>query len=257
MRFRKLPEKTGLIFVKIDPELIIGKGIPGSETSEENTLGMTCTWELVQRKWKYSAEQIQFKNTAILDLDGTEEDWLKRMKQKSRYNLRLAQRSGVGIRIANDEDLPGLYQMYAQTASRDGFIIREKGYYLSVWRKFSKSGMATPLIAEVDGVPVAGLILFHFGKKAWYFYGMSTNLHREKMPNYLLQWEAMKKAKSLGCEQYDLWGAPDVFNENDGMYGVFRFKDGLGAEVIRTAGAWDYPIKPLYIFFIYKYSHGC
>lgn len=242
--------EAGLIFLKIDPDLELGRGIPGAEMAIENLHGKIVTDELSRRNWRYSVEQIQFKNTAVLDLSGTEEDWLKRMKQKPRYNLRLAQRSGVSIRLANDEELPALYHLYAQTASRDHFIIREEAYYLRVWRRFINAGMADALIAEVEGQLVAGVMLFHFGKRAWYLYGMSSPLHREKMPNNLLQWEAMRLARSKGCEVYDLWGAPDVFDESDSMFGVFRFKDGLGATVIRGVGAWDYPVKPI-LYFIY------
>jgi lipid II:glycine glycyltransferase (peptidoglycan interpeptide bridge formation enzyme) len=71
------------------------------------------------------------------------------------------------------------------------------------------------------------------------------------MPNYLLQWEAMRLAKSQGCEVYDLWGAPDTFDGEDSMSGVFRFKEGLGAKVLRTCGAWDYVIHPLG-YFLYE-----
>jgi lipid II:glycine glycyltransferase (peptidoglycan interpeptide bridge formation enzyme) len=76
---------------------------------------------------------------------------------------------------------------------------------------------------------------------------MSRAVHREKMPTYLLQWEAMKYAKAHGCEEYDLWGAPDIFDESDSMWGVYRFKEGLGGEVVRTLGAFDFaPNKILY-----------
>jgi peptidoglycan pentaglycine glycine transferase (the first glycine) len=80
---------------------------------------------------------------------------------------------------------------------------------------------------------------------------MSTTKHREKMPNYLLQWEAMRSAAGKGCEVYDLWGAPDRFDETDPMYGVYRFKDGLGGEVVRTIGAWDFPNNRL-LYFLYQ-----
>ncbi|MCL4529595.1 MAG: peptidoglycan bridge formation glycyltransferase FemA/FemB family protein, partial [Chloroflexi bacterium] len=63
---------------------------------------------------------------------------------------------------------------------------------------------------------------------------------RSFRPTYLLQWEAMKRAKNHGCKVYDLWGAPEVFNENDSMWGVYRFKEGLGGQVLRTLGAWDF-----------------
>ncbi len=241
-----------LVFLKIDPEVVLGRGIPESQEAREDPSGLVVSNELVARGWRNSPEQIQFKNTAVLDLSGGEEEWLARMKQKARYNLRLSQRSGVKVRVANEKELPSIYQMYAQTAARDGFIIREMDYYLRVWQSFIQEGMAQPLIAEVEGTMVAGLVLFFLGGRAWYFYGMSTALHREKMPNYLLQWEAMRLAKEHGCEIYDLWGAPDVFDPADRMYGVFRFKEGLGAEVVRTAGAWDFVIKPFW-YFVYQH----
>ncbi|GIV63803.1 MAG: peptidoglycan bridge formation glycyltransferase FemA/FemB family protein [Chloroflexota bacterium] len=232
------------IFLKMDPEVMIGKGIPQTEDSVDEPLGERVVTWLVRRKWRFSSDQIQFRNTVWLDLSGSEEDWLARMKQKTRYNLRLAQRKGVTVRLAGVEDLPLLYRMYAETSLRDGFAIRNEAYYQTVWRKFLDAGMAEVLLAEVEGEVVAGLVLFFFADRAWYLYGMSRDLHREKMPNYPLQWEAMRRAKAHGCRIYDLWGAPDEFNEQDRMWGVFRFKQGLGGEVIRTIGAWDYPARP-------------
>jgi peptidoglycan pentaglycine glycine transferase (the first glycine) len=105
--------------------------------------------------------------------------------------------------------------------------------------------MAEPLIAEVDGEPVGAVVIYHHAGKAWYLHGMSLEAHRRKMPNYLLQWEAMRRARQVGCRQYDLWGAPDTFDESDSMWGVYRFKDGFGGQVVRTIGAWDLPLRPL------------
>jgi lipid II:glycine glycyltransferase (peptidoglycan interpeptide bridge formation enzyme) len=73
--------------------------------------------------------------------------------------------------------------------------------------------------------------------------GMSRLAHREKMPNYLLQWEALQRAKAAGAETYDLWGAPDVFDESDSLWGVYRFKEGFSGEVVRHIGAWDLPVN--------------
>jgi peptidoglycan pentaglycine glycine transferase (the first glycine) len=95
----------------------------------------------------------------------------------------------------------------------------------------------------VEGEPVAGMVIFRFAGKTWYLYGMSRWLHRDKMPNYLLQWEAIKKAKAAGCDTYDLWGAPDNFVETDPLWGVYRFKEGLGGTVHRYLGAWDLPLN--------------
>jgi lipid II:glycine glycyltransferase (peptidoglycan interpeptide bridge formation enzyme) len=237
--------KAHVLFLKIDPELRVGTGVPGREDAWEDPVGQAALHELQSAGWHFSNSQVQFRNTVLLSLDGSEEDWLKRMKQKTRYNLRLAQRNGVVVREVRLDEFSELYKMYAETSVRDGFVIRSQEYYLSVWQTYFAAGMLAPLVAEVEGEKIAGLMLFSFGKTAWYLYGMSTALHREKMPNYLLQWEAMRIAKQKGCQSYDLWGAPDVFDESDSMFGVFRFKEGLGASVLRTCGAWDYIVQPM------------
>jgi lipid II:glycine glycyltransferase (peptidoglycan interpeptide bridge formation enzyme) len=235
------------IFIKLDPDVVLGTGIPGADDANESTVGSDWVTSLTQRGWIYSSEQIQFRNTVLIDVTPSVEDMLARMKQKTRYNVRLAAKKGVTIRTGTLDDLPMLYRMYAETSVRDGFVIRDENYYQLVWKSFMQHGLAEPLIAEADGEPIAAIFVFYFGQRAYYVYGMSREAQREKMPNYLLQWEAIQHAKARGCIYYDLWGAPDEFNESDSMWGVFRFKEGLGGQVVRTLGAWDFaPNKLLY-----------
>jgi lipid II:glycine glycyltransferase (peptidoglycan interpeptide bridge formation enzyme) len=242
---QSMARKRRAIFIKVDPELIVGTGVPGAADAVETETGSNVLAEFGRRGWRFSDEQIQFRNTVWVSLEGSEEDRLGRLKQKWRYNLRLAQRKGVQVRQGQLDDLPKVYKMYAETSVRDGFVIRSEEYYRAVWQKFMENAMATPLIAELEGEAIAGLMLFHFAGRAWYLYGMSTQSSREKMPNYLLQWEAMSLAVQKGCTVYDLWGAPDLFDESDRMWGVFRFKEGMGGEVVRTGGAWDYAASPI------------
>lgn len=245
------------LFVKIDPD-VIGMS-PLSDKSY--SYGKAIKNLLEAKDWKFSRDQIQFQNTLVINLTPTEEELLGNMKQKTRYNVRLAARKGVNVRIGGIEDIELLYKIYAETALRDSFTIRNKEYYSDVWGSFIKNTsdgkindsaqeanllpVAEPLIAEVDGEPVAAVIIFRYGRKAWYLYGMSRELHREKMPNYLLQWEAIRRAKETGCHTYDLWGAPDKFIESDPLWGVYRFKEGLGGKVVQHIGAWDLPIRPV------------
>jgi len=238
----------GAIFLKIDPDVVLGTGIPESEEAVEDDGGQAVAAELKRRGWLFASDQIQFRNTVMIDLSPSEDEMLACMKQKTRYNIRLAGRRGVTVRVGSKEDLSTLYKMYAETSVRDGFVIRDEGYYQTVWRSFLDAKMPTcePLIAEVDGEAVAAIFVFYFAGRAYYIYGMSREIHREKMPNYLLQWEAMRRAKAAGCHVYDLWGAPDEFDESDSMWGVFRFKQGLGGEVVRTLGAWDYTPRPFW-----------
>ncbi|MFQ5943849.1 MAG: lipid II:glycine glycyltransferase FemX, partial [Anaerolineales bacterium] len=86
--------------------------------------------------------------------------------------------------------------------------------------------------------------IYRFGNTGWYLYGMSTNLHREKMPNHLLHWEAIRWAKEQGCKVYDFVGAPNELDESDSMWGVYRFKKGFGGQLVRTIGEWDFALRP-------------
>jgi lipid II:glycine glycyltransferase (peptidoglycan interpeptide bridge formation enzyme) len=240
--------KQGAIFLKMDPDVVLGRGVPDGEDDISDDSGQVVMSELKHRGWRYSSDQIQFKNTVLIDLTPSEDELLANMKQKTRYNVRLAGRKGVSVRIGTLDDLPMLYKMYAETSLRDGFVIRDVGYYKTVWTLFMNSDEPTcePLIAEVNGEPVAAIFVFYFAERAYYVYGMSRSVHREKMPTYLLQWEAMKRAKARGCAVYDLWGAPEVFDESDSMWGVYRFKEGLGGQVVRTLGAYDFAPNPFW-----------
>jgi len=235
---QRFARQQGAIFLKLDPDVVLGTGLPGTETDLTEPGGEAVRVDLLRRGWQYSEEQIQFKNTVLLEVGTSEEEMLARMKQKTRYNVRLGPKKGVAVRVGNESDWPLLYKMYAETSVRDGFVIRDEGYYRTVWSLFK--GLAEPLIAEVEGEPVAAVFLFAFAGRAYYVYGMSREAHREKMPTYLLQWEALRWAQARGCSIYDLWGAPDVFDESDSLWGVFRFKEGLGGQVVRTLGAWDF-----------------
>lgn len=240
-----LARRSGAIFVKMDPDVALGTGVPGEPDAQELALGASVLQVLQTEGWRFSAEQVQFRNTVLIDLTPDQDRLLAQMKQKTRYNIRLAERKGVKVRVATQAEIPLLYQMYAETAARDDFVIRERAYYQALWSTMMGAGLAEPLIAEVQGEPVAGVVIFRFARKAWYMQGMSRPAHREKMPNYLLQWEAMRRAKASGCTVYDLWGAPDEFCQEDPLWGVYRFKEGLGGRVVRGLGAWDLPVKPL------------
>ena len=247
-------KQQSAIFLKVDPDILLGRGVPNSEGDVTENSGQAARSELTRRGWVYSSDQIQFQNTVLIDLSATEEEMLARMKPKTRYNVRLAEKKGVIVRVGTANDLPMLYKMYAETSIRDGFVIRDENYYMTVWKLFMQDQPSTfdlrpstiPLIAEVDNTPISAIFLFMFADRAYYVYGMSRSLHREKMPTYILQWEAMKRAKANGCSAYDLWGAPEEFNESDSMWGVYRFKEGLGGEVVRTLGAYDFAPSKLW-----------
>ncbi len=224
-------EQAGM-FVKIDPEF--------KRPDSPDPL----TSRLTSRRWRPSKEQIQFKNTVLLDLSPSEEQLLAGMKHKTRYNIRLAGRRGVRVGPGGPADLAAFYDMYAETSARDGFIIRPFAYYQDVWGSLMNAQIAKMFLARLGDEIIAGLILFVFGQRALYFYGASRSAHRDAMPNHLLQWEAIRWAKGCGCAIYDFWGAPDTLDENEPMYGVYRFKEGFGGAFTQNIGAYDFVVNP-------------
>jgi len=240
-RLETAARSKSALFVKIDPDV-------RADTAQ----GEAVVETLRRRGWRASREQIQFRNTMLLDLTPDPDELLAAMKSKWRYNIRLARRRGVTVRQGAPSDLPTLYQMYAETATRNGFVIRPEAYYRDAWGMFIETGLAQPLIAEVADMhpasareAVAMVIVFRFAERAWYMYGASRDVHRDKMPNHLLQWEAMKWAREQGCTVYDMWGAPDELDESDPLWGVYRFKRGFGGEFVEHIGAWDFPASQL------------
>lgn len=231
------------IFLKIDPDLCCKVG---GERSKLEPTAEAVIRLLEERGWHSSPEQIQFRNTVLLDLRPSEEEILMAMHSKTRYNIRLAERRGVRVEEAGVNELPQFYRLYAETSARDRFLIRPFAYYQDVWRTFLSRGMGKLFMARYGERPLAGLFLFHWGERVWYMYGASSDAERQRMPNHALQWAAIKWAKTQGCTIYDLWGAPEVFDESDPLWGVYRFKRGFGGQVVHYLGAYDYPVYPLF-----------
>ncbi len=231
------------LLVKIDPDV-----------REDRPAGQQLIQTLRRRGWRFSQEQIQFKNTALTDLRPGEAELLAQMKGKWRYNIRLAERRGIEIRQGGAADLPAFYALYAETARRDGFLVRPYAYYETAWETFlqAQADAQNPaggvlLLAEhpEETEPLAGIFLLRYGQRCWYFYGASSSRRRRDMPNYLLQWEAMRWARRAGCSWYDWWGAPTCLDDpDDAMQGVWYFKQGFGAEFQPHVGAWDYAVQP-------------
>jgi peptidoglycan pentaglycine glycine transferase (the first glycine) len=206
-----------------------------------------------------SAHTIQPRTTLLLDLKDDEDQLLARMHQKTRYNIRLAMRKDVKVRPW--EDLDAFGRMILQTAERDSFGAHTPAYYRRAYDLFYPQGNCELFVAEFEHTPLAAVMVFAYDSRAWYLYGASTNLERNRMPTYLLQWEAMKWAKKRGCDCYDLWGVPDenletlereFTSRQDGLWGVYRFKRGFGGKLVRSIGAWDRVYVPS-IYRIYKW----
>jgi len=236
------------VFLKVEPDL--WENSPGPETELESQTNP------VPRGFLLSQHNIQPSRTLIVSLSGDEEQVLARMKQKTRYNIRLALKKGVVVFPSLDVET--FYRLMKVTGQRDTFGVHSLEYYRRAYELFHNRNECELFMAEFEGEPLASIMVFARGKRAWYFYGASSNEHRECMPTYLLQWEAMRWARTRGCTFYDLWGVPDVDEEGleatfadraEGLWGVYRFKRGFGGRLSRALGPWDRVYRPVFYKF--------
>ncbi|MDH7487969.1 MAG: peptidoglycan bridge formation glycyltransferase FemA/FemB family protein [Anaerolineae bacterium] len=232
--------RRGAIFLRVEPDL------PHNPDLAQR---------LVALKFHF-AGKVQPLSTLHLDIDRDPDEILAGMKPKTRYNIRLAERKGVQVREGSEADVSVFYRLSQITSLRDDFPIHAEAYYRDAYRIFVPSDMARLLLAEYNGEVIAGLMVFAFGATAWYMYGASSNRYRNLMPNHLLQWRAIQWARARGCKVYDFWGIPDEIGQNpdlaalasqrsDGLWGVYRFKEGFGGRVVRYMGAYDFAYVPL------------
>lgn len=200
-----------------------------------------------------SPQTIQPPRTVIIDISGDDETILKRMNQGTRRKIRQSQKNDIRYREASRADVAIFNQMLQTTGTRNEFGVHDPAYYERAYDLFVPQHAAL-ILAEHEGDPLAGIMVFAANDTAWYLYGASASVKRNLMATYGVQWAAIQWAKARGCTFYDLWGVPDAdeatleaeFQQrSDGLWGVYGFKRGWGGAVVRSLGAWDRAYNPL------------
>lgn len=230
-----LAKKTNAHLYKMDPDTLI---------SDTRFCSLAKEMGFVQLCGSTGFETIQARFNYRLYLGNRSEDELFRnLTQKTRYNVRVAQKKGVEIRVSGPEMLDEFVRLMQTTGERDGFSVRPKSYFE---RMLSALGEHVRLyMAFYEGKPISGAITTNFAGKTCYVYGASDNVYRNVMPNYLIQWEMIRWAVETGCSVYDFQGVSGNLDENDHLYGLYRFKKGFNGTLDELAGEFDYVYQPL------------
>jgi peptidoglycan pentaglycine glycine transferase (the first glycine) len=201
---------------------------------------------LKRRGFQINPYHVHIRNEWVLDIRPDEKTLLAGMKEKWRYNIRLAGRKGVVVRRGSGQaDIDAFYRVYEMTSERDKFFINDKALYADILRILGEQERATLFLAEYEGQVIAGIIMLFAGPWAYYMYGASSNEYREKMPNHLLQWTAIQWAKAHGCQYYNFRGIPVILEEGQEMWGVYLFKRGFGGHALLSLPTHDLVYRPL------------
>lgn len=188
-------------------------------------------------------EGIQARFNYRLYLNGRDEEELfANLTQGARRKIRIAMRSGVQVRPVGQEFLDDFVRIMQVTGERDGFNTRPKEYFVRMLDALK--GYTRLYMGFYQGVPVCGAVTVNYAGKCCYVYGASDNIHREVMPNYLMQWEMIRWAVETGCQVYDFQGISGDFQEGGHMYGLYQFKRGFNGQVDELAGEFNYVYQP-------------
>jgi len=212
-----------LSYLRIEPELADDSAVVAA---------------LARTGWRRVARSLQPAVTRLIDLARPEEALWADLRPKWRQYINKARRGGVTVVGGGAQDLPAFYGLYEETARRAGFYHREEQSYRAVWEAFASSGMARLLFARgPDGETLATLFLLGSGQRMTELYGGMSLRGADAHANYILKWEAIRRARDEGFAEYDLWGLAHP--------GIAHFKAGFGGREVRYVGAWDLVIDPL------------
>ena len=185
----------------------------------------------------------------VLDLSPTEEQLLKNMHPKTRYNIRLAEKKGVTVKEYTDEKgFNEFLKLHLETTERQKFHSHNQTYHKTAWQTLQNAGIARVLIAYYKRKPLSAWMLYTFKDTLYYPYGGSSVEYKDVMANNLIAWEAIKVGKRLKLKKFDMWGAlgPEA-PSNDPWQGFHRFKQGYGGELVKYIGTYDLVFNdPLY-----------
>lgn len=227
---RQLAKEERAYSIKIDPD------VPSSNT---DFVQMLTEEGFRTRDTGKNFEAIQPKYVFRLYLNGrNEEEMLASFQQKWRYNIRLAVKKGVEVRICGKEMVDEFTRIMVETGVRDNFATRPASYFAAMLDNLGEH--CRLYMAFHEGKPIAGTLAILFGDKVWYLYGASSNEHRNLMPNYLLQWNMIQWAIENNCRVYDFRGVSGDLSEDNPHYGLYRFKKGFNGEFTEFVGEYDY-----------------
>jgi len=211
--------------------------------------------KLTAAGFRRSETEIQPKCSFIINISKNETELLDQMKPKTRYNIGLAQRRGVKVRISRElADVECFWQLMKQTAKRDEFQTHSKDHYKKMFEIFSYDQTLQLFLAEYDHKIVAANLVAFFGNLSTYLHGASADLYRDTMAPYLLQWQAILAAKGLGCHYYDFGGVNGPTYQNKKWEGITRFKTSFasGGAPKEYVGGYELVLNPV-IFAGYKF----
>lgn len=216
-------------------------------------------------RWGFTpVRSVQPADTVIVDLTSSEDDLLAAMHQKTRYNVRVAEKHGVTVRDARHDnahllrhDIDLFWSMLDETAQRDRFHTHPKPYYASMLDVLSTAkggGLKVRLVfAEHGGRAIAAALIGEYGDTVTYLHGASISAERRVMAPYLLHWSVMRDAKRDGFRKYDFWGVAPTDDASHPWAGITRFKTGFGGERVGYLGAWELPGDRFW-YTLYRYA---
>ena len=176
----------------------------------------------------------------VLNLENSEEEILKNMRQRLRRALRKAEKNQIIIeKTSEPKAIHDFYQIELQTAKRHDFYAFSEDFLTKQFAAFAKNDEAVLYIAKLGDEILAENFMIFYGNEASYHYGVSSELGTKYSGAPLLHMEAMRDARKRGIKRYNFWGIVDENDTKHRFYGVSVFKRGFGVEELKYLEARD------------------
>lgn len=279
----KIGKEENCIFIQLEPGVrgVTRSGGPPSSARNEHAFVRTSDGgaerqdpeeDMRDLGLRLAAHPLFTKYTFVLNLAKSEQEILKNMHSKTRYNIRVAEKHKVKVVEDNSkESFEHYLKLMTETTSRQKFYAHTPSYHKSLFETLavhksqvaSRNSLSYHLLNAVyspnesrkatsDKLTLASWIILIFKDTMYYPYGASSREYRETMASNLIMWEAIRFGEKLGLKYFDMWGAlgpkPDP---KDPWFGFHRFKEGYGAELVEFVGSYDLVINPT-LYELYK-----
>lgn len=193
---------------------------------------------MARHGWTNSQETILSGLSLLYDLSGSEADREARLTRNWRHNLRRGQKRDIKAYHWINPDPAEMKTVYDQMHTYKGIEhLAQQNSLESITSLITQFGDDCIVVRCDDShgrvIALRGALVM--GEQAWDTFAAATPDGRKNYASYVAFWELMRLCSERGVTTYDMGGADPINNR-----GVYDFKQGTGARVVRFLGEWEY-----------------
>ncbi len=160
------------------------------------------------RPFVWNGYDVKPGHTYVVDLDGTEEELLKRFSSDARSNVRNADEDSYVIEEGTNDDVERIVEQVRQRYENQGQPFQLNPDFARSLHEELPDGALRPYVCRVDGDFLGGILVVESDRTRYRWQGgVKPDADVDIAINDLLDWHVMRDGLRDGIEEYDLVGA--------------------------------------------------